>query len=77
VSFEQATRMASADRTPLERDPGSRFLRTRGGRDSEIWISDADLLVTLVRESQALGVNRFAIWRLGQEDPAIWRNVIR
>jgi spore germination protein YaaH len=77
VSFEQATRMASADRTPLERDRSSRFLRTRGGQNSEIWVSDADLLATLVRESQALGVNRFAIWRLGQEDPAIWRRVIR
>ena len=77
VGFEQATRLASADRTPLERDRSSRFLRSRGGKNSEIWVSDANLLATLVRESQALGVNRFAIWRLGQEDPAIWRNVIR
>jgi spore germination protein YaaH len=77
VSFEQATRMASADRTPLERDRSSRFLRSRGGGNSEIWVSDADLLAALVKESQALGVNRFAIWRLGQEDPAIWRSVIR
>jgi spore germination protein YaaH len=77
VSFEQATRMASAAGTPLERDPSSGFLRSRGGQNSEIWVSDAVLLAALVRESQALGVNRFAIWRLGQEDPAIWRSVIR
>lgn len=77
VSFEEATRMASAARAPLQRDRSSRFLRSRGGKNSEIWVSDAYLLGTLVRESQALGVNRFAIWRLGQEDPAIWRDVIR
>ena len=77
VSFEQATRMARSDRTPLQRDRSSRFLRSRGGNESEIWVSDAALLRALVRESQALGVNRFAIWRLGQEDPAIWRDVIR
>jgi spore germination protein YaaH len=77
VSFEEATRLASADRAPLQRDRSSRFLRSRGAKDSEIWVSDAALLGTLVRESQSLGVNRFAIWRLGQEDPAIWRDVIR
>lgn len=77
VSFEEATRMASADRAPLQRDRSSRFLRSRGAKNSEIWVSDAELLRTLVRESQGLGVNRFAIWRLGQEDPAIWRDVIR
>lgn len=77
VSFEEATRMARADRAPLQRDRSSRFLRSRGAKNSEIWVSDANLLRALVRESQALGVNRFAIWRLGQEDPAIWRDVIR
>ena len=69
--------MASAARAPLRRDATSRFLHSSGANGSEIWVSDAELLGTLVRQSQALGVNRFAIWRLGQEDPAIWRSVIR
>jgi spore germination protein YaaH len=77
ISFEEATRMASAARAPLRRDATSRFLHSSGANGSEIWVSDAELLGTLVRQSQALGVNRFAIWRLGQEDPAIWRSVIR
>jgi hypothetical protein len=27
---------------------------------------------TLVSEAESLGVHRFALWRLGLEDPAIW-----
>jgi spore germination protein YaaH len=77
ISFAEATRMARADRAPLTRDANSQFLRSRAANGSEIWISDATLLAALVKESQALGVNRFAIWRLGQEDPAIWSSVIR
>jgi spore germination protein YaaH len=77
VSFEEARRIASADRAPLRRDANSRFLRSRAASGSEIWVSDAELLATLMRQSVSLGVRRFAIWRLGQEDPAIWRSVIR
>jgi spore germination protein YaaH len=77
VSFEEARRIASADRAPLRRDANTRFLRSRAANGSEIWVSDAELLATLVRESTSLGVRRFAIWRLGQEDPAMWRSVIR
>lgn len=77
IGFEEASRMASAAHAPLQRDASSRFLRSRGANGAEIWVSDAELLGTLVKQSQALGVNRFAIWRLGQEDPAVWRSVIR
>jgi spore germination protein YaaH len=77
IGFAEASRMASEARAPLQRDATSRFLRSRGGNGAEIWVSDAELLETLVKQSQALGVNRFAIWRLGQEDAAIWRSVIR
>jgi spore germination protein YaaH len=77
IGFAEATRRASAARAPLKRDATSRFLRSRASNGAEIWVSDAELLTTLVNQSQALGVNRFAIWRLGQEDPAVWRSVIR
>ena len=77
IGFGEASRMASAARAPLQRDASSRFLRSRAANGAEIWVSDAELLGALVKESQSLGVNRFAIWRLGQEDPAIWRSVIR
>jgi spore germination protein YaaH len=39
----------------------------------ELWVSDAVLLGTLHREVSALGVSRLAYWRLGLEDPAMWR----
>jgi spore germination protein YaaH len=77
IGFAEATRMATAARAPLQRDATSRFLRSRASNGAEIWVSDAELLATLVNQSQSLGVNRFAIWRLGQEDPAVWRSVIR
>jgi spore germination protein YaaH len=77
IGYADAVRMASAARTSLQRDPTSQFLRARSRDGSEIWVSDATLFGALVRECQALGVNRFAIWRLGEEDPAIWRSVVR
>jgi spore germination protein YaaH len=77
IGFEEAVQMANAAGAPLQRDAGSQFLRSSARDGSEIWVSDATLFGTLVRECQSLGVNRFAIWRLGEEDPAIWRSVIR
>jgi len=77
IGYIEAREMAKSDRGSLQRDPRTRFLRSRGGRDSEIWVSDAQLLAILVNQSRAVGVHRFAIWRLGQEDPEIWRSVIR
>jgi peptidoglycan-N-acetylglucosamine deacetylase len=77
IGFGDAVRMANASRAPLHRDAGSQFLHSRARDGSEIWVSDATLVQALVRECQSLGVNRFAIWRLGEEDPAIWRSVVR
>jgi len=39
--------------------------------------SDAVLLRALRDEVAALGVTRIALWRLGQEDPAVWPLVAR
>ena len=39
----------------------------------ELWMADAELLRVLVDQATALGVGRIALWRLGQEDPAVWR----
>ncbi len=77
ISFAEAKRMAGQARAPLKRDARTGFLRSRGTGGAEIWVSDAGLLRTLVKQSEAVGVHRFAIWRLGQEDPAIWSAVIR
>lgn len=76
IGFAEAKRIARSGGGSLQRDARTRFLRSRE-QDSEIWVSDAELLKTLVRQSESAGVHRFAIWRLGQEDPAIWGSVIR
>ena len=77
VGYADAARMATAAGAPLTRDAASQTLRSRAANGDEIWVADATLLNALVSQSRALGVNRFAIWRLGQEDPAIWRTSIR
>jgi spore germination protein YaaH len=77
IGYAEATQMANDAGAPLTRDERSQTLRSRNVRGSEIWVADATLLASLIEQSRSLGVNRFAIWRLGQEDPAIWRTLIR
>jgi len=76
IGYAQAVQMANASRAPLRRDASSQTLRSRAANGDEIWVADATLLSALINQAQSLGVNRFAIWRLGEEDPAIWRTVI-
>lgn len=72
VSFADARRIAAATRTPLARDAASHTLRATRAPEWEMWVSDAELLQRLLRESARAGITRFALWRLGQEDPAVW-----
>jgi spore germination protein YaaH len=37
-----------------------------------MWVSDAGLIDALMRTVRAQGVETIALWRLGQEDPAVW-----
>jgi spore germination protein YaaH len=75
ISFLDAIRLAAEAGVALERDPANATLRAlRMGPDGwELWVSDALLLGALGREVSALGVSRLAYWRLGLEDPAMWR----
>jgi len=78
VSYETGMRNAERDGILVRRDSGSRTLRgTSGNGNSAIWLTDATLLEELIRGAQQLGVSRFAFWRLGQEDPAIWQRLVR
>jgi spore germination protein YaaH len=71
VSFSEAQRIATTQGTSLTRDAATQTLRAR--RDPwELWVTDATLLAALMHEVRMLGVSRIALWRLGQEDPAIW-----
>lgn len=77
LSHAQARAIAAQSRAPLERDSASGTLRARHPEGWEMWVTDAGLLRDLVRDAEKAGVRRFALWRLGQEDPAIWGTVIR
>ena len=74
VSHATAMRNAQRDGIAMSRDSASRTMRgTSGQGGSALWVTNAALLEELVRESAKTGVTRFALWRLGQEDPAVWR----
>lgn len=75
VSYAEGVTIAARAGAPLERDSIHSTLRARaGGNAWEMWLSDAVLLRRLVQEAERQGVRRIALWRLGQEDPAIWEN---
>ena len=72
VSFAEAQTFAAGAGAPLRRDATSRTLRSVAPDGTETWVADAELLRALAADVRAAGVHRFALWRLGQEDPAIW-----
>lgn len=73
LSFADARRAASRANVDLSRDPSSMSLHAIQPGAWQLWMADAELLRVLVDEVTSLGVNRIALWRLGQEDPAVWR----
>ena len=72
VSFADARRIAADSRTSLARDAATYTLRAARKPEWDMWVSDAALVHRLVRAARRTGVSRFALWRLGQEDPALW-----
>lgn len=72
VAFEDARRLTATTNTALVRDQASATLHASSPEGWELWVSDRVLLETLVRQARQLGVRRFALWRLGLEDPAVW-----
>lgn len=77
LSFVEARRISARTRVAMRRDRATGTLRAVSPGQWEMWVTDAVLLRTLVREVEALGVRRVALWRLGQEDPAVWGAVVR
>ncbi len=77
VTFAEATRAARDAGTTLRRDSSTATLRAQLPDSGDIWVSDAALLQRLVRIGQSLGVHRFALWHIGQEDPGVWRVIAR
>jgi spore germination protein YaaH len=77
VGYADALRIATAAGLTLEREPASQTLRVVRPDSSQVWVADAALLRTLVDDAEGAGVRRFALWRLGLEDPAIWEGTVR
>ena len=76
VSFAEAERLARDAHVPLQRDPASSTLHAESDGWS-VWVSDAVLLDSLVRGARRTGITKFALWRLGLEDPRIWTDLVR
>jgi peptidoglycan-N-acetylglucosamine deacetylase len=72
VSFAEARGLAAEAGGFLEREPASRTLRAARAGEWEVWVSDAELVRALIAEARRSNVRRFALWRLGLEDPAVW-----
>lgn len=77
LSFGAAQRTAADAGVGISRDPVSHSLHATLPGQWNLWMSDAELLRTLRAEVTTLGVTHLALWRLGQEDPAIWSVVGR
>ena len=77
VSLTDARRIASQSNVRLERDAATNTMRAVNPGVWEIWVTDSQLLATLVRQAEDAGVRRIALWRIGQEDPTLWRTLGR
>ncbi len=75
VSFADAEALARDAHVALLRDPASATLHAEGPGFS-VWVSDAVLLDSLVRAARRTGITKFALWRLGLEDPRLWTTVV-
>jgi spore germination protein YaaH len=77
LGYREAAAISRKESVPLKRDKATGTLRARRGSSWDMWVTDATLLERLVGDARSSGVRRFALWRLGQEDPAIWRVIGR
>jgi len=75
VSFADAQRITASTGASLTRDPETSTLKATRSNEWELWVTDATLLQNLMRDASAAGVKRVSLWRLGQEDPAIWKSL--
>jgi spore germination protein YaaH len=74
MSYDDARSAAARNGVRLTRDAATQTLHATEPNGDQYWATDAELLRTLVGVVRSLGVERVSLWRLGQEDPAIWRD---
>ena len=49
------------------------FRYDSGGDPHTVWLLDAASLHNQMLATRAMGINAFALWRLGTEDPTVWK----
>lgn len=72
LSYSDARATASRGRSALVRDRATQTMHATLANGDQLWVNDAELIRTLMGVVRSLGVSRVSLWRLGQEDPAIW-----
>jgi spore germination protein YaaH len=76
LSVPEAQALAARYSTRPERDPasgGAHFSYTANGVAHAVWMSDAATVHGQVAAARAAGAQGIALWRLGTEDPAVWK----
>ncbi|MGH9492538.1 MAG: polysaccharide deacetylase family protein, partial [Terriglobales bacterium] len=62
---------ASPELDPDSLNPHYAYVDEAGAR-RDVWFLDAVTALNQMRAAQALGINTFALWRLGSEDRSLW-----
>ncbi len=77
VSFQDAVQLAQAASANLRLDPKSwneRFsYQTETGERHTVWFLDAVSAFNEMKTLEMVGLHRFSLWRLGSEDPSLWK----
>lgn len=76
MTHREALALASAQNKQIvlhPRELNSHFAYKSRGVKRHVWILDAASAHNQVRAASELGVRGYAIWRIGAEDPALWK----
>lgn len=76
TSVEQVLLTAHESNVVPRFDPAAgnwTYAYENGGERHTVWMLDAVSLHNQMLATRALGINAFALWRLGTEDPTVWK----
>lgn len=76
MTVEEALSAAHDSSSPPTFDPESgnlSFGYQENGEDHAVWLMDAAATWNQLQAVRALGVSSVALWRLGSEDPGVWK----
>jgi peptidoglycan-N-acetylglucosamine deacetylase len=77
ISTQEAWQAATDAEAQIELDPDSLNVHFAYDDDDahvrhQVWFLDAVTVLNQMRAARALGIETFALWRLGQEDNSLW-----